>query len=92
MGGAARDDFDEALVVEVAKAADDVTVERLEVGEGLREVGMPVAGELGVLHFAHGAEVRFVFAGCNNFALNVFGELGFEDRVSELLEEDGGEV
>ena len=92
VGGCAGDDLYEALVVEVAEAFDDVAIEGLEVREGLGEIGVPIAGELGVVGFAHGGEVGLVFAGGDDFSLDVFGELGFEDGVSELLEEDGGEV
>ena len=52
VGGTAGDDFDQAGVVEVAKALDDVAVEGLEVGEGVAEVLLPEAGELRVVKFA----------------------------------------
>ena len=92
VGGAAGDDLDEAGVVEVAKAFDDVAVEGIEVVEGVGEVFLPEAGELGVVEFADGEEVGFVFAGGEDFALEVAGEVGLEDGVGELLEEDGREI
>jgi hypothetical protein len=42
--------------------------------------------------FADGEEVGFVFAGGENLAIEVAGEVGLEDGVGELLEEDGGEI
>ncbi len=92
MGGAAGDDVDEADVVEVAEAGDDVAVEGVEVFEGLREEAMPEAGGLGEVGFAGLDEEGLVFAGSDDLAVEVVGELGDEDGVRELLEEDGGEI
>ncbi len=87
----AGDDLDQAGVVEVAKAFDDVAAEGVEVVEGVGEVLVPEAGELGVVELADGEEVGLVFAGGEDLALEVAGEVGFEDGVSELLE-DGREI
>ena len=92
VGSTACDDLDQTGIIEVAKALDDVAVEGLEVGEGVAEVLLPEAGQLGVVKFAHGGKVGFVFAGRQNFAIEVAGEVGFKDGVGELLEEDRGEV
>ncbi len=92
VGGAAGDDLDQAGIVEVAKAFDDVAVEGLEVGEGVGEIFLPEAGELGVVEFADGEEVGFIFAGGEDLALEIAGEVGLEDGVGKLLEEDGGEI
>ena len=92
VGGAAGDDVDEAKVVEVAEAFDDVAVEGFEVVEGVGEVLVPETGELGVVELADGEEVGFVFAGGDDLALDVVGEVSLEDGVGELLEKDGGEV
>ena len=48
VGGAAGDDVDQADVVEVAEAVDDVPVEVVEVFERLREEAVPEARGLGV--------------------------------------------
>ena len=92
VGGAAGDDLDEAGVVEVAEAGDDVAVEGVEVVERVGEEAVPEAGGLGVVGFAGLDEEGFVFAGGDDLAREVVGELGDEDGVGELLEEDGGEV
>ncbi len=92
VGGAAGDDLDEALVVEVAEAFDDVAVESFEVMQGVREIFLPEAGELGVVEFADGEEVGLVFAGGQDLAVEIAREVGFEDGVGELLKEDGREV
>ena len=47
---------------------------------------------LGVVGLAGGEEVGFVFAGGDDLALDVARELGLEDGVGELLEQDGREV
>ena len=92
VGCAAGDDLDEALVVEVAEALDDVAVERLEVADGIGETLAPEAGGLGVAGFAHRGEVGFIFAGGDDLALDVLGELGFEDGMGKLFEQDGRQV
>ncbi|MGH9596050.1 MAG: hypothetical protein ACRD3K_04540 [Edaphobacter sp.] len=92
MGGSAGDDFDETDVVEVTEAGDDVAIEAMEVFECLGEEALPEACGLGEMGFAGLYEVGFVFAGGDDLAVQVVGELGDEDRVSELLEEDGGEI
>jgi hypothetical protein len=81
VSSSAGDDLDEALVVEVAEAFDDVAVEGFEVAEGFGEVVLPEAREFGVVGLVDGDEVGFVFAGGDDFALDVFGELGFEDAM-----------
>ena len=60
--------------------------------QGVGEEVLPEAGGLGVVRFADGDEVGLVFAGGDDLALEVVGELGAEDGVGELLEEDGGEI
>ncbi len=92
VGGAAGDDVDEAGVVEVAEGADDVAVEVEEVFEGLGEEAVPEAGGLGEMGFAGLDEEGLVFTGGDNFAIEVVGEFGGEDGVSELLEQDGREI
>jgi len=81
VGGAAGDDVDEADVVEVAEAFDDVSIEVPEVFEGLREEALPEAGALGQVSFAGLDEVGLVFAGSDDLAGEVVGKLGDEDRV-----------
>jgi len=92
VGCAAGDDVDEADVVEVTEAGDDVAVEVIEVFEGLREEAVPEAGGLGEVSFAGLDEEGLVFAGGDYFAIEIVGELCDEDGVRELLEEDGREV
>ena len=92
VGGSAGDDLDEADVVEVAEAVDDVAVEGVEVFEGLREEAVPEAGGLGEVGFAGLDEEGLVFARGDDLAREVVGELGDEDGVGELLEQDGGEI
>ncbi len=92
VGGSAGDDVDEADVVEVAEAGDDVVVEVIEVFEGLREEAVPEAGGLGEVSFAGLDEEGLVFAGGDDLAVEVVGELGDEDGVGELLEKDGREI
>ena len=92
VGGAAGDDVDQADVVEVAEAGDDVVVEVIEVFEGLREEAMPEAGGLGEVGFAGLDEEGLVFAGGDDLAVEVVGEFGDEDGMRELLEKDGGEI
>ena len=92
VGGSAGDDVDEAGVVEVAEAADEIAVVVIEVFEGLREEAMPEARSFGEMCLAGLDEEGFVFAGGDDFAIEVVREFGDEDGVSELLEQDGGEV
>ena len=92
VGGSAGDDVDEADLVEVAEAADDVAVEGVEVVEGLGEEAVPEAGGLGEVMVAGLGEEGLVFAGGGDLAGEVAGELGDEDGVGELLEQDGGEI
>jgi len=92
VGGSAGDDLEQAFVVEVAEAADDVAREVVELIEGFAEEALPEAGGFGVLMFAHAVEVGFVFAGGGDFALDVARELGDEDGVGELLEQNGREI
>ncbi len=66
--------------------------ERLEVAERGGEEGVPEACGLGEVQFAGGGEVGLVLAGGDDLALDVLGELGLEDRVGELLQQDGREV
>ena len=65
---------------------------RVEVFEGLGEEAVPEAGGLGEMGFAGLDEEGFVFAGGDDLAAEVVGELGDEDGVRELLEQDGGEI
>ena len=44
------------------------------------------------MEFADGEEIGFVLAGGKDLALEIAGEVGLEDGVGELLEEDGGEI
>ena len=53
---------------------------------------MPEAGGLGEVGFAGLDEEGLVFAGGDDFAVEVVGELGDEDGVGELLEQDGREI
>jgi len=92
VGGTAGDDLDQAGVVEVAEALDDVAVKVLEVSEGVAKILLPEAGELSVVELADGEEVGFIFAGGEDLAIEVAGEVSFEDGVGELLEEDGGKI
>ncbi len=92
VGGSAGDDFEQAFVVEVAEAADDVAGEVIELIEGFAEEALPEAGGFGVLMLAHAVEVGFVFAGGGDFSLEVARELGDEDGVGELLEQDGRKI
>jgi len=92
VGSAASNDFDQAGVVEVTEAFDDVAIEGLEVGEGVREIFLPEAGELGVMKFANGQEVGFVLAGGQDLAIEIAWEVCLEDWMGELFEEDGGEI
>ena len=92
VGGSAGDDVDEADVVEVAEGFDDVLVEVIEVIEGLREEAVPEAGGLGEMGFAGLNEVSLVFAGGDDFPVEVVGKFGYEDGVRELLEENRREI
>jgi hypothetical protein len=92
VGGAAGDDLDQADVVEVAEALDDVAAEGVEVVERLGEEAVPEAGGLGEVGVAGLDEVGLVFAGGDDLAGEVVGELGDEDGVGELLEQDGREI
>ncbi len=92
VGGAAGDDADEAGVVEVPEAADDASVEGLEIGEGCGKEGVPEAGEVGVVLFAGLGEEGLIFLGGDDLAVEIAGELGEKDGVGELLEENRGQV
>jgi len=89
---AAGDDLDQTEVVEVAEAGDDVAVEVVELVEGFGEEALPEARGFGEVIFAGAFEEGFVFAGGVDLALDVARELGEEDGVGELLEEDGREI
>jgi hypothetical protein len=88
----AGDDVDQARVVEVAEAFDDVLAESVEVVEGLGEEAVPEAGGLGVVGLAGLGKEGLVFAGGHHLAAEILGELREEDRVGELLEQDGRKV
>ena len=92
VGGAAGDDVDEAGLLEVLEALDDVAVEGLEVVQRLLKEVLPEAGGLGVVGLAGLGEEGLVFAGVDDLAGNVFRELGEEDGVGELLEQNGREI
>ena len=92
VGGGAGDEADEADFVEVAETGDDAAAEGVPVSEGFGEEAVPEAGDLGVVGFAGLDEEGLVFSGGGDLAVEVVGELGEEDGVGELLEEDGGEV
>ena len=64
----------------------------VEVFEGLREEAMPEARGLGKVGFAGLDEEGLVFAGGDDLAVEVVGKFGDEDRVRELLEQDGREI
>ncbi len=90
--GSAGDDFDDSAVGEGAESGDDVAVERLKLLQGVAEEALPEARGFGKAVLAHGEEERFVLAGGGDFAVEVAGELGAEDGVCELLEQDGREI
>jgi len=76
----------------VAEAGDDVSVEMVEVFEGVREETLPEAGGFGEVDVTGLEEEGFVFACGNDFTCEVVGELCNEDRVRELLEKDRREI
>ena len=90
--GGAGDDFNETGFVEVAEAGDDVALKRVKVFEGLSEETLPEAGGFGVLNLTGLSEEGFVFAGGDNFSVEVVGELRGEGWMGKLLHQHGGEV
>src|SRR6201996_9454263 len=91
VGGGAGDDLEDATVSEGAEAGDNIAVEGFELLECVAEEALPEARGLGIGVLAHREEEGLVLAGGGDFALEVAGELGPEDRMRELLEEDGRE-
>ncbi len=92
VGGGAGDDLDQAGVVEVAKAFDDVAAEGSEIVEGGGEEAAPEAGGLGEVEVAGLDEVGLVFPRGDDLASEIFGELGDEVGMAELLEQNRREV
>jgi hypothetical protein len=90
--GATGDDLDEAGVVEVAEASDDVSVKGAEVFECLREETMPEPRSLRQVSLAGLDEVGFVFAGGDDLAIEIVGKFRDEDRMRELFEKDWREI
>lgn len=90
--GGAGDDLENAAVGEGAEAGSDVAVQCFELLEGIGEEALPEARGLGVDVLADGEEEGLVFAGGGDFAVEIAGEFGTEDRVRELLEKDGREI
>jgi len=88
----AGDDVDQANVIEVAEAGDDVSVEMIEVFESLGEETLPEAGSFGEVDISRLEEEGFVFARGDDLAREVIGELCNEDGVRELLEKDRREI
>src|ERR1019366_3820978 len=85
---AAGDDLDQAGVVEVPEALDDVSPKRVEVGKRSREEAAPEAGGLGQVSIAGLDEVSLILARGDDLASEVLGELGDEERVRQLLQQD----
>jgi uncharacterized protein YkwD len=92
VGGGAGNDVNEAGLLEVAEGADEVLFEGVELVQRGGVEALPEAGGLGVVGLAGELEGGLVFPGGDDLASQVFGELGEEGRVAELLEEDGGEI
>ena len=90
--GAAGDDLNQTLVVEVAESLNNIAAERVEVAQGVREELVPEAGGLGEVGLARGGEVGIVLAGGDDLALHVAWELSLEDRMGKLLQQDGRDV
>ncbi len=92
VGRAAGDDLDQAGVVEVAEALNDVSVQRVEVLQrGLKEAP-PEARGLGQVVVAGLDEVGLVLARGDDLARDVLGKLGDEERMGELLQQDRREI
>ena len=92
VGGAAGHDADETCVVEVTEALDEAAAEIIEVGERNLEESAPELGEFGVVGLAGLAEEGFVFLRGDDLALQILRELGEEDGMRELFEQDRGEI
>ena len=92
VGRGASDDLDQAGVVEVAEAPNDVAAERVEVFERGGEEAAPEARGLGQVHVAGLDEESLVLARGDDLAGQVFGKFGEEERVGELLQQDGRQV
>ncbi len=60
--------------------------------ERFGEEALPEARGLGVGVFADGQEEGLVFARGEDLAFEIAGELGAEDRMRELLEQDGRKI
>jgi hypothetical protein len=86
------DHLDHARVVEVAKAADDIAVERLEVIQRGGEETAPETGSLGKVPIARLDEVSLIFPGSDDLPSQVFRELGNEIWMGKLFQQDGGEA
>ena len=92
VGRAAGEDFDHAVVVEVAESLDDVAAEGVEIVQRGGEEAPPEARGLGEVEIAGLDEIGLVFAGGDDFASEVPGELGDEDWMGELFQQDGRQI
>jgi len=92
VGRRAGDDLNQAGVVEVAETADDVAVEGIEIVESGGKEPAPEARRLGEMGVAGLDEVGLILACGEDLARKVLGKFGYEERMSQLLQQNGGEV
>jgi len=88
----AGDKFDQARIVEVAEAFDDVPVQSEEVLQGLLEEMAPVLCGAREVLVATVPEIGFVFVGGLNLALQILRKFRLEYRVRQLLEQHRREI
>jgi hypothetical protein len=92
VGRARGKNLDHADVVEVAEAIDDLPAERIEVVERSGKEVVPEARRLGEVGLAGLDKERLILAGSDDLPRHVLRELGEEERMSKLLEQNRRDV